>query len=99
MAMAWAMPAITARWLNTDQRDTNGDGFGNLCDADHTMDLTVNLSDYSLFRSLFGSTPHLGPVHPGHDADYNGDGVVNLSDYSIFRSSFGGTPGPSALNP
>jgi hypothetical protein len=76
---------------NTDQRDTNGDGFGNRCDADFNGDGTVNLSDYSVFRSAFGK--------PDPNADFNGDGTVNLSDYSIFRSSFGKAPGPSALTP
>jgi hypothetical protein len=74
------------------QRDTNSDGFGNICDADLSNDgLQVNLTDYSLFRSAFGT------ANP--DADFNGDGQVNLSDYSIFRSSFGKAPGPSGLNP
>ncbi len=76
---------------NADQRDTDGDGFGNICDADLSGDLTVNLSDFSLFRSAFGTA--------GPDADFNGDGSVNLSDFSIFRSSFGSAPGPSGLNP
>ncbi len=72
---------------NADQRDTNADGYGNICDADFTGDLLVNLSDYSVFRSAFGTADP--------DADFNGDGVVNLSDYSIFRASFGKAPGPS----
>ena len=76
---------------NADQRDTNGDGFGNICDADLNGDLVANLSDFSLFRSAFGT--------PDPDADLNGDGVVNLSDFSIFRASFGSAPGPSGLNP
>jgi len=73
------------------QRDTNNDDFGNICDADLNNDGTVNLSDYSAFRSAFGTSDP--------DADFNGDGLVNLSDYSIFRSSFGKAPGPSGLNP
>ena len=76
---------------NTDQRDTNGDGFGNVCDADFNGDFTVNLSDYSVFRSKFGTADP--------DADFNGDGVVNLSDYSIFRAAFGKAPGPSCCAP
>jgi len=51
----------------------------------------VNLSDFSLFRSAFGTTDP--------DADFNGDGIVNLSDFSILRASFGSAPGPSGLNP
>ena len=73
------------------QLDTDGDGFGNICDADLNGNLLVNLSDFSLFRSAFGTTDP--------NADFNGDGRVNLSDFSIFRSMFGSAPGPSGLNP
>ena len=77
---------------NADQRDTNGDGFGNICDADLTNDgPAVNLSDFSLFRSVFGTADP--------DADFNGDGFVNLSDFALFRGMFGSAPGPSGLNP
>ena len=76
---------------NADQRDSNGDGFGNICDADLNGDLTVDLSDFSQFRTVFGTT--------NPDADFDGDGNVDLSDFSIFRTLFGGTPGPSGLNP
>ena len=76
---------------NADQRDTDGDGFGNICDADLNNDLTVNLSDFSLFRTAFGTADP--------DADLNGDGAVNLSDFSLFRGMFGNAPGPSGLNP
>ena len=76
---------------NADQRDNDVDGYGNICDADLNGDLTVNLSDFSQFRSVFGTADP--------DADFNGDGSVNLSDFSIFRTLFGSAPGPSGLNP
>jgi VCBS repeat-containing protein len=84
---------------NADQRDTDGDGYGNRCDADIAIpnDGTVNLSDYSAFRAAFGGTGTLTPAQ--ENADFNGDGNVNLGDYSIFRASFGQAPGPSALVP
>jgi len=88
---------------NANQRDTDADGYGNLCDADlvNTDGLNiVNLSDYSMFRSLFGQTAAgVQPFTNADHADFNGDGTVNLNDYSIFRSSFGSAPGPSAFNP
>lgn len=81
---------------NSDQRDTDADGYGNICDADFNGDNTVNLSDYSQFRSVFGTTaPGVEPYTLSDHADFDGSGQVNLSDYSIFRSSFGGAPGPS----
>ena len=74
---------------NPNQRDTNGDGFGNICDADLDNDGQVSMSDFSLFRSAFGTA--------SPDADFNGDGSVNMSDYSSFRSAFGSAPGPSGI--
>ena len=84
---------------NADQRDTDGDLYGNRCDADIAVpnDGTVNLGDYSTFRAAFGGTAPLTPAQ--ENADFNGDGNVNLGDYSIFRASFGQAPGPSALVP
>jgi hypothetical protein len=74
---------------NLNQRDTNGDGFGNICDADLDGDLQVGFSDFIRFRSAFGSTDP--------DADFDGDGRVGFSDFIIFRSMFGSAPGPSGI--
>jgi FtsP/CotA-like multicopper oxidase with cupredoxin domain len=74
---------------NPDQRDSNGDGFGNICDADLNGDLTVNMSDFGLFRRAYGT------ANP--EADFNGDGYVNMVDFGIFRSMYGSTPGPSGI--
>ena len=72
---------------NADQRDSNGDGFGNRCDADLNDDCIVNPIDLGIFRvAFFGTDPH---------ADLNGDGVVNPVDLGIFRSLFFLPPGPS----
>ncbi len=76
---------------NTAQRDTNGDGYGNICDADLNGDLKTDLSDFSLLRIAFGTADP--------DADFNGDGTVDLSDFSLFRTMFGSPPGPSGFVP
>jgi large repetitive protein len=76
---------------NPDQRDTDADNFGNACDADLNNDNTVNLIDFGLFRSAYGTTG------PDVEADFNGDGSVNLIDFGIFRSMYGSAPGPSGL--
>ncbi|MEM7081432.1 MAG: SBBP repeat-containing protein [Pseudomonadota bacterium] len=74
------------RVANPDQRDTNDDGFGNLCDADLNNDNIVNFVDVSQFASVFGSTDE--------DADFNGDGAVNFLDLVILREGFLLPPGP-----
>jgi Bacterial Ig domain len=76
---------------NPGQRDSNGDGYGNLCDADLNNNGIVNAADLALFRTAFGST--------NADADLNGNGVVNFSDLALFRALFGKAPGPSGVAP
>jgi hypothetical protein len=76
---------------NADQRDTNGDGFGNRCDADLNNDGIINSTDLGLLRLVFFSTDP--------DADFNGDGVVNATDLGQMRASFFQAPGPSGLAP
>ncbi len=76
-------------YSNKSQLDSDGDVYGNICDADLNNDNTVNLIDFGLFRSAYGTTDP--------DADFNGDGSVNLIDFGIFRSMYGNTPGPSGI--
>jgi hypothetical protein len=71
---------------NPDQRDTDGDGYGNAADADFNNDGVVNSQDRALFNAAYGST--------GNSAyDMNGDGVVNSQDRAAFSRRFG-TSGP-----
>ncbi|MEO1575587.1 MAG: alpha/beta hydrolase-fold protein, partial [Pseudomonadota bacterium] len=76
---------------NADQRDSNGDGFGNACDADFNDDGVVNVIDLGVLRQRFFS----GDL----DADLNGDGVVNIIDLGRLREVFFTAPGPSAIAP
>lgn len=73
---------------NADQRDTNADGFGNLCDPDLNNDCIVNVVDLGLFRSVFFS----GDVH----ADFDGDAIVNTVDLALLKAYFFAAPGPAA---
>ncbi len=75
---------------NSDQRDSNDDGFGNVCDADLNNDCVVNVVDLGLMRTDF--------FGPGPDADLDGDGVVNVVDLGLLRQAFFRAPGPSGLN-
>ncbi|MEM6638845.1 MAG: PA domain-containing protein [Pseudomonadota bacterium] len=76
---------------NTDQRDTNGDGFGNICDPDLDNNGVVNFVDLGLLRQVFFTDDA--------DADFNNDGVVNFVDLGVLRTAFFGPPGPSSLAP
>lgn len=76
---------------NPGQRDSNGDGYGNVCDADIDNNGTVTLSDVLTIRGLANST--------NADADLNGDGVVTLADVLLARGFLNQPPGPSGLVP
>ncbi|MGB5408657.1 MAG: dockerin type I domain-containing protein [Thiogranum sp.] len=85
---------------NADQRDTDGDNFGNICDADLNGDGTVNVTDIGLFKAAFGNTaPGVPPFTSDDHADFNNDGAVNVTDVGILKTLFGSAPGPSGLNP
>ncbi|MDO9006363.1 MAG: C25 family cysteine peptidase [Aquabacterium sp.] len=75
---------------NKEQQDTDGDGYGNACDADLNNDGFVNSLDLSALRGQFGKR--------GVAGDLNGDGLVNSLDVSRFSKLFGKVPGPSALH-
>ena len=76
---------------NPDQLDTDGDHYGNRCDADLNNSGLVNTVDFGIFKQAFGSS--------NADADFNGDGHVNTVDFGIFKQLFGKPPGPSGLVP
>ncbi|MEM6639832.1 MAG: thrombospondin type 3 repeat-containing protein [Pseudomonadota bacterium] len=72
------------------QNDTDGDGFGNVCDADFDGNCVVNFVDLGSLRARFFQNGALSE-------DLNGDGVVNVIDLGLLRQQFFGPPGPSAL--
>lgn len=74
---------------NTDQRDSDADGFGNVCDADLTGDCVVNAVDLGLFRAVFFTSDA--------NADLDGNGVVNAIDLGILKVGFFLAPGPSGV--
>lgn len=78
---------------NADQRDTNGDGFGNVCDPDFDNNGVVNFLDISGWVPFFNTA--CGDV----DQDLNGDGGCNFGDFSLIPAYFGQPPGPSGIAP
>lgn len=73
---------------NASQLDTDGDGFGNMCDPDLTNDGIVNFGDFSMLRGAWLSN------NPA--ADFNGDGSVNFADFGILVGFWLQPPGPGA---
>ena len=71
------------------QLDTNGDGYGNLCDADFDNNGQVNIADLSYFRGVFRTDDA--------NADLNGDSIVNALDQHLFMTLWGKQPGPSGV--
>jgi hypothetical protein len=80
-----------SRVSNADQRDTDGDGYGNACDPDFDNDLLVEGDDVEYLRSVFGT--------PDPNGDLDGNGFVNYADLAILREFFFKPPGPSGLVP
>ncbi len=74
---------------NPAQTDTDGDGFGNACDADLNNDGSVDLADLAELKDLFFTSNEL--------ADFNGDGVVDFLDLAAFKAAVFSAPGPSGL--
>jgi hypothetical protein len=72
---------------NTNQRDTNGDGYGNMCDADLDGSLSVTFTDLVIFSGFFNGT--------NPEADLDGSGNVTFTDLVIFSGLFNKPPGPS----
>jgi uncharacterized repeat protein (TIGR03803 family) len=76
---------------NADQRDTNADGYGNICDPDLDNNGIVRVRDFRIFRAALGTgNPH---------ADFDGNGIVDLVDFDTLKAFFGKAPGPSGLVP
>jgi hypothetical protein len=75
---------------NTDQRDTDADGFGNLCDGDLDNNCSINFTDLGLMKSVFFLSGDL-------DADLNGDLSVNFTDLGLMKQVFFTPPGPSGV--
>lgn len=81
--------------VNSNQRDTDSDGFGNWCDSDFNQDGITNFLDLQLLGSVFAETEPFSTPLAEH-ADMNGDGAVNFLDLALYRDYFLQPPGPAA---
>ena len=75
---------------NANQRDTDQDGYGSICDADFTNDGIVDYADYLYIAARWQSADA--------NADLDGDGVVYWSDLQILVNTLFAAPGPSGLH-
>lgn len=74
---------------NPGQLDADGDGYGNVCDADFNNDCAVNSTDLGVMRAeFFGGSPI---------TDMNGDGTTNAADLGLLKGQFFAAPGPSSV--
>jgi len=76
---------------NPAQDDTDGDGYGNICDADYDNDGDVDYVDFEAFSFAYASDD----LEKDHTEPVNGK--VNFADFSYFSFAYGKPPGPSAL--
>jgi hypothetical protein len=85
-------PTISVKGLNTLRNvkhevsvspGTSNVSFGMLVTGDADNDNTIDIVDFSIFRTKFGTTDTA--------SDFNGDGLVNVYDFSLLRTNFGRT--------
>ena len=81
---------------NTQQRDTNNNGYGNVCDGDLDGDGLINWDDINRSYWYFGTATD-SSYNP--DADINGDDRVDATDTNLIKTMMNATgmPGPSAV--
>jgi len=77
----------------SNQIDTDQDGYGNACDADYNNDGLTTTLDYTFFLTDFLSGAR------NAQTDHNGDGFTTTLDFPFYVNAFtGATPlGPSGL--
>ena len=78
---------------NSDQDDTDGDGCGNLCDADYGQTGTTNFADFTTFAGAFlTATPNVKLTEP-----VGGGAQVNFGDFTVFIGRYLLPAGPSGI--
>ena len=70
------------------QNDTDGDGIGNICDADFNDDCNVNFTDLGEMKGVFFLAGDL-------EEDMDGSGSVNFTDLGFLKAGFFLPPGPA----
>ena len=80
---------------NPDQKDTDHDGCGDVCDPDLQCDCDgnggVGASDFTIMSAEWGSTT------PPLQCDCDNNGGVGASDFTIMSGEWGMVKGPSGI--
>jgi hypothetical protein len=76
------------------QLDTNGDGFGNVCDGDFNGDAMTDFVDLGMMKGTFFCSA--ATCTDWEDEDMNGNQIVEFLDLGLLKSRFFLPPGPSA---
>jgi hypothetical protein len=80
---------------NSNQKDVDHDGCGDVCDGDFDQNGSSGGSDFSIFKLGFGKTTGQPGYNAGADMDCNG--AIGGSDFSLFKLEFTTTAGPSGI--
>jgi len=73
---------------NPDQKDSDGDGWGDAADCDVDNDGLVNGSELDALMGAFGSVS-ASPSYVG-GYDYNRDGRIDFDDFTVLQQRWGG---------
>jgi hypothetical protein len=78
---------------NPNQKDTNSDGYGLVCDPDVDNDGNTIENDAKICSDAYGTHPGDPKWNP--DCDLNGDEIIDIKDLFIINDNIGMPPGPS----
>ena len=86
---------ITNTSVPRAQVDTDGDGYGNQCDADLNNSALITSGDYTILRNVLNQ----GYSQSANSAksDINASGLVTSGDYTQLRNKLNTAPGPSGM--
>jgi len=76
---------------NANQRESDGDIYGDACDKDIDNSGLVDIKDFIEEKKLLGSTGPLG--------DFDESGLVDIADLITVKKALGSVPGPSGYAP
>lgn len=78
---------------NSSQLDSDGDDYGNACDADFDNNGVININDFNRLKASLNVLPVVDVA-----TDLDGNGAVNVNDLNRLKSYLGKPPGPSGFH-